>query len=122
MDTFIAQHRDALVEAASNAFADVLANAETLERPISLDIVDTFAQNLDAAMSALVNYAAELKAELDELNAKGDKGRLDRSGERRRTAVGKIRGQICRGERDYHPLSWLAQRGFLPATRSRERP
>lgn len=115
MDTFISQHRDALVEIASNAFADVLATAETIGVSDVVDIVDTFVQNLDTAMSALVDYAAELKLELDELNAKGDKGRLDRSGERRRIAVGRIRGHIYSGEGDYHPLSWLAQRGFLPS-------
>jgi len=113
VESFVSQRRDELIELASTAFADVLAGAETIGAVDIADIVDKFVENLDAAMSALVNYDAELRAELDELNAKGNKGALDRSGERRRTAVGKIRGRICNGEGDYHPLSWLAQRGFL---------
>ncbi|WP_236981468.1 MULTISPECIES: DEAD/DEAH box helicase [Mycobacterium] len=115
LNSFIATHRSTLTTAVTTTFADVINSAVTVKAVDVAEIVDSFVQDLDSAMAALVDYAAELKVELDELNAKGDKGKLDRSGDRRRSSVEAIRGHIYNGRGDYHPLSWLAQRGFLPS-------
>ncbi|CAN1505546.1 SF2_C_Hrq domain containing protein [Mycobacteriaceae bacterium] len=115
LDGFIIENRDVLIGSASTAFADVLDSAEAVNVSDVGAIVDAFPQHLDAVMAALVDYATELKIELAQLNAKGDKGQLEQSEERRRSAVGRIRGRIYNGEGDYHPLSWLATRGMLPS-------
>lgn len=112
---YVTANRTQLIAAAADAFADVLAEAEAVSAADIEAIVDKFVDELDRAMAALVDYAAELKTELDELNAKADKTSLERTERRRREAVEKIRQSIRSGEGDYHPLSWLAQRGFLPS-------
>lgn len=112
---YVTGHRDELIASITGAFADVVDAAETVTDTDVADMVDRFVDKLDVAVAALVDFSAELKTELDELNAQGDKGQLDKTGKRRRDAVEAIRGSIRRGEGDYHPLSWLAQRGFLPS-------
>lgn len=115
MLSFIDAERSTLIDGTTRTFADVIESAETIVASDVTEIIDGFVPELDAAMAALVDYAAELKSELDELNAKGDKGKLDLSGDRRRAAVEAIRGHIYNGDGDYSPLAWLAQRGFLPS-------
>ena len=115
VSTFVTTNRDTLVASVTTAFSDVLKDADTVTDSDVTDMVDQFVTKLDTAIAALVDYSAELKVELDELNALGERGQLDRTQKRRRDAVEAIRGALRRGEGDYHPLSWLAQRGFLPS-------
>lgn len=115
ISTFVADRRSGLHATIAGAFADVLADSQAITGQDVDDMVDRFTDKLDGAIAALVDYSADLKIELDELNAMGDKGQLDRTQKRRRDAVEAIRGAIRRGEGDYHPLAWLSQRGFLPS-------
>ncbi|NJP96396.1 DEAD/DEAH box helicase [Nonomuraea sp. FMUSA5-5] len=115
LDGFIGANRDRLIEAGTAAFKDVFDDATAVTPQLVGLAVDGFVAALDDAMGSLVDYAAELKVELDELNARADKQPLDKSERRRREAVEAIRGKIRTGDGDYHPLSWLAQRGFLPS-------
>lgn len=115
VDAFIRSHRDGLLMHVNAAFADVIDGAATVSHAVVADIVDEFTELLDRDMAALVDYAAELKAELDDLNAKADKDKLERSERRRRDAIEAIRGNIRNGREDFHPLAWLSQRGFLPS-------
>lgn len=115
LDTYIAENRDQLIQTASETFADVLEEGEAVSSADLASTIDSFSTRLDTAMAALVDYAEELKLERAELNARGDKGQLDRSEQRRWEAIGRIRGKIYNGEEDFQPLAWLAARGFLPS-------
>ena len=115
LDKFIEANRDRLIKDGTAAFRDVLDDSTAVTPQFVGEVVDRFAAALDDAMGSLVDYAAELKAELDELNARADKHPLEKSEKRRREAVEAIRAKIRNGDGDYHPLSWLAQRGFLPS-------
>lgn len=114
LQEFIAANRDKIITRGNAAFADVFAEAESVTNTLVEQVVDRFVDDLDRDMAALSQYMRELKIELDELNAKADSGGLDGTGKRRRDAIERIRNDIRSGTRDYYPLSWLAQRGFLP--------
>jgi DEAD/DEAH box helicase/Helicase conserved C-terminal domain/Domain of unknown function (DUF1998) len=115
LDKFIEANRDRLIQDGTVAFKDVIEDATVVTPQLVGEVVDMFVAALDDTMGSLVDYAAELKAELDELNARANKQPLEKSERRRREAVEAIRAKIRTGDGDYHPLSWLAQRGFLPS-------
>lgn len=112
--SFIIGRRSDLVAAGLTAFADVFASGKAVRPTLVDQTVDGFVDALEDAMRALVDYATELKAERDALNAKADTSSLDLSERRRRDAIEKIREQIRDGQGDYYPLAWLSTRGFLP--------
>ncbi|SDD26199.1 DEAD/DEAH box helicase [Auraticoccus monumenti] len=114
LEQFVATKRDDLVARGSAAFADVIEGAEAIDAQSVARIVDGFVDALDADMAALSNLARELAVEAAELSAKANKEGLSGSDKRRREAVEAIGRNIRTGKGDYYPLSWLAQRGFLP--------
>jgi hypothetical protein len=114
LQEFIAANRDTIIARCKVAFADVFAAAESVTETLVEQVADRFVDDLDRDMAALSEYMRELKIELDELNAKADAGGLDGTEKRRRDAIERIRNDIRSGMGDYYPLSWLAQRGFLP--------
>ncbi len=112
--TFLSDHRDSLVTRGKAAFRDVFDDADFLSEDLVAKTIDQFVDALDRDMQALVSYDTELKVERDELNAKADAQGLDKTEDRRRSAVERLRRKIREGKGDYYPLAWLAQRGFLP--------
>jgi hypothetical protein len=115
LETFVADNRDSLISRGSAAFADVIAEAEAVDETTLARIVDGFVDALDADMAVLARLAGELATEAAELNAKANVEGLSGSDKRRREAVEAIGRGIRTGKGDYYPLSWLAQRGFLPS-------
>lgn len=114
LEQFVADNRDTLVARGNAAFADVIENAEAVDDTTVAKIVDGFVDALDADMAVLADFAADLAREAAQLNAKANKEGLSGSDKRRREAVEAIGRSIRSGKGDYYPLSWLAQRGFLP--------
>ena len=115
VELFVAEHRDTLIERGTSAFEDVLAEAEAISPATIAKIVDGFVDALDTDMAVLAGLARELKNEAAELNARAETQGLSGSDKRRRDAVEAISRSIRTGKGDYYPLSWLAQRGFLPS-------
>lgn len=114
LNLFLTTHRKTLIKRGEAAFRDVFDDAGFVTDALIAGTIDGFTDALDRDMQALVAYDNELKVERDELNAKADAQGLDRTEERRRVAVERLRRKIREGRNDYYPLAWLAQRGFLP--------
>jgi superfamily II DNA/RNA helicase len=114
LNAFLTTHRDTLIERGQSAFKDVFDDADFVTDALVAKTIDEFVDRLDRDMQALVAYDNELKVERDELNAKADAQGLDKTEDRRRSAVERLRRKIREGKGDYYPLAWLAQRGFLP--------
>lgn len=112
--TFLTTNRNTLIARGKTAFRDVFDDADFVTDALVAATIANFADGLDHEMRALVAYDNELKAERDELNAKADAQGLDKTEDRRRSAVERLRRKIREGKGDYYPLAWLAQRGFLP--------
>lgn len=111
---FIDDHRDSLCTSGRAAFKDVFEDAAAVTASLVERTIDGFVDSLHAAMAALVDHYQELRAERQELNAKADVSRLERSENRRREAIEALMEQIREGKGDYYPLGWLSTRGFLP--------
>jgi hypothetical protein len=113
LDAFLADNRNRLVTHGTGAFEGILGMG-TVPEDLCDRVVDGFAEEFDEEWIAFSGLYKETQEELAAIQARESVGQVDRSDERRRSALARRISEMREGKGDFHPLGWLSQRAFLP--------
>jgi hypothetical protein len=112
LQTFVSENSPALIDTGEQAFVGIIGEG-SVPTDLVIQVVDRFVEDFDAELQAFSAELDELRTEARRLNEKALAGGLDASEKRRRRAAEGRINDMQDGRRDFYPLAWLSQRGFL---------